>query len=246
MQPIAVFNSIQGEMFFGHVGCSFYGYFGHVVSYVIISTMALTALNRFFRVVKPQQYRRLFSTKRSIGYSIALWLFVISIISSPLVFGFGEFTFDEILAGCAFEFSSHTGRLGFYGLLNFLFGCVPMGVITVSYYKVFKSIRQHNNNMQGNNSNGSLGVEEVKLTKTVFALFIGFLFSWLPMNIFVTIRFVFDGLPAIIGRLVTWLVFLSAALNPYIYGALNPAFNKEFRKILKCQRAGQRILPSES
>ena len=206
MQPIAISNSIRGEIIFGFFGCSVYGFLGHVVSYVIVCTMALTALNRFFRVVKPQKYRRLFSTKRSIGYIAALWVFVVVVISVPLIFGFGEFGLDKVLSGCAFVFATDAGRYGFYGLLGFLFGSLPMGVIITCYYKVFKTIRQHNINLQSSQPDTvstALGVEEVKVTRTLFALFIGFMFSWVPMNIFVTVRFVFDGFPPVIGGMVT-------------------------------------------
>ena len=64
-----------GKMSLGNFGCQISGFFMHFLTYVSIATMALTAVNRYVCVLKPNVYRKAFSYNRSMLCIASLWAF---------------------------------------------------------------------------------------------------------------------------------------------------------------------------
>ena len=78
-------------------------------------------------------------------------------------------------------------------------------------------------------------MEEAKVTKTVAAVMAGFALCWLPICIMDYIDAARGGptlpLPAYLSYGL--LAYLSSAINPVIYGAMNRHFRREYKAILK-------------
>ena len=61
----------------------------------------------------------------------------------------------------------------------------------------------------------------------------GFLLCWIPIWAFVLLkRFSPETAPRIVQLTITFLLFLSSAINPFIYASRNRVFREEFRKLL--------------
>ena len=80
-----------GKMSFSKVGCQISGFFMHFLTYVSIATMALTAINRYVCVLKPNVYKKAFSYNRSMLYIACLWAFVAMVAFLPIVSGSSTF-----------------------------------------------------------------------------------------------------------------------------------------------------------
>ena len=104
--------------------------------------------------------------------------------------------------------------------------------------QVARTIRQHNADIQDSlQSGGRISVEEIKITKTLFALVLGFALCWVPsFSIVVLVRIILSYTPHGVAFVAGYLLSLSSAINPFIYGAMNRPFRREFREILRCGR----------
>ena len=69
---------------FGSVFCNFHGFFGGFVIYISPVTMGLMAFNRYMRICKSeQQYKRIFSPRKSRGLLACVWIFVPCYTAAP-------------------------------------------------------------------------------------------------------------------------------------------------------------------
>ena len=73
---------ITGKWPFGEAVCDFHAFFTLFSVYVSPTTMGLTAFNRYVRIVKPQNYPRIFTDTRSKIYIAAVWLTVAGYVSN--------------------------------------------------------------------------------------------------------------------------------------------------------------------
>ena len=59
--PLGVPVSVLSQWPFNHTTCQYQGYITIALSVASIHTMALMAVNRYYRIVKPSKYRRYFA-----------------------------------------------------------------------------------------------------------------------------------------------------------------------------------------
>ena len=82
VMPFIVGVLITGKWPFGEAVCDFHAFFTLFSVYVSPTTMGLTAFNRYVRIVKPQNYPRIFTDTRSKIYIAAVWLTVAGYVSN--------------------------------------------------------------------------------------------------------------------------------------------------------------------
>ena len=113
--PGALFWSslTTGKMSFSNFGCQISGFFMHFLTYVSIATMALTAVNRYVCVLKPNVSKHIFSYNRSMLYIASLWVFVAVIVFLPIVSGSSTFAFNPVMAACIMKFTSANAEIGY-------------------------------------------------------------------------------------------------------------------------------------
>ena len=105
---------------------------------------------------------------------------------------------------------------------------LPYFVIGFCYWKIYRVVRMHNANISWQSAN----VEHVKITKTLLVTIVGFAILWVPAHA-VFVAFLFElYVPHQLKFMVTFFVFTSSCVNPFIYGFMNRAFRHEFKKIL--------------
>ena len=223
------FSSLTaGKMSFGNFGCQISGFFLHFLTYASMSTMALTAINRFFCVLKPSVYKHAFSYHRSLVYIASLWLFVAVVVLFPVLAGWSTFSFNPIMAACIMKFVEPAVQVGYTSFIVGFFVVLCFAIITFCYLRVSRFIRQHNANTV------SLSAQEIRLTRALFVLVFTFAVLWIP--VFLAIVLMRLVLRASISRgvvlMVPYLMNLSSALNPWIYGVMCPVVRDKMKKSL--------------
>jgi hypothetical protein len=201
-------------------------------------TMALMAVNRFVRVCKPQKYNKFFNKKTSLIMIGACWIIVFT--SVPLIIQQAKLVypiFEPHKTWCGFGRSRKT--LTFKILTNLIVILdilIPLTIIIYCYFKVFKKIREHKRNIAPSSNISSLGpsVQEIKVTWTLFAVLLGYCLNWFPVLIVVVVSNLTE-VPRQAHMIVTYGMASSSAINPMIYGVMNPAFRREYKKIIKRQ-----------
>lgn len=130
---------ITGSWQFGETGCYVSGCVTPFLLCVTISTMSLTAINRYTNIAKPHLHRKIFTPKRSVLIVVYLWCIVAVAFVVPFLLGFSKVAFFPDYAICA---SDH--RLNGYILINILICVVMISLIIMPfcYYKVYRILRQ--------------------------------------------------------------------------------------------------------
>ena len=114
-------------------------------------------------------------------------------------------------------------------------------VIAFCYYKVFRKVRSHFTQIAASSlheENAKPFGEEVKLTKILFAILVGFVICWTPVF---TIEFLDTlqgeySLPRGVYLIFPFTGAASCAINPVIYGVMQKRFRDVYKKILTCKK----------
>lgn len=252
--PLTIAALISGHWIYGSAGCVIQGFFTYFLSLVSLLTMAFMAVNRFCRVVKPSLYLKIFTRKRSIIFLISLWTLLAMIVALPVFVGWAEFAFHSGYAACVLKFYKPNFTIIFLTLDTGLILIPCTATIIVCYFKVSRAVRQHNiqcvstlqraaNPRAQFLSNGT-GVEEIRVTKTLFLLVSSYAICWIPAYV---IGFLSRGNLLYISPegtlVVTYLVGLNSACNPFIYGYMNRSFRVEFWKLVPCKNTENQVVP---
>jgi len=243
VMPFGTGVLITSEWIFGSVFCQFHAFFSLFVIYVSPVTMGLTAANRYVRMCRSErQYKMLFSARKSRALLASVWTFVACYTVVPRLAGLQAFEFVPGYAQCSIAHLSESGKMIHYGIVLTLFFLTPLMTTIVSYIKVAKMIRQHNTDasstIQRRGTNASISAQEIKISKSLFAVVFAFMICWIPFWVIVVLRRfrLVAKMPRNVELLCMFLLYLSNTINPFIYAGMNPVFKREFRKILFCER----------
>ena len=252
VMPISATVLIAGNWILGGTLCQLHAFFSLFVIYVSPVTMGLTAVNRYVRMCKSdQQYKRMFSARNSRTLLACAWGFVACYAAVPRLFGLQAYEFVPGYAQCSIAHLSETGKVINYGIVLTLFFLTPLISNIFSYTKVAKMIRQHNTSAtttikrqesareRSRKWRRSKGItnHEIKLSKSLFAVVFAFMICWVPFWIIVILRRfrLVAVMPRNVELFCMFLFYLSNTINPFIYAGMNPAFRREFRKIVLCK-----------
>lgn len=222
--PLSVVLLGTSRWSFGTPACYFAAITKLSLSKTSVYTMALMALNRYYKIVKPARFQALYKKKFIIITALLAW--VIPIIISLLA----AFALDKRAkpnpgyAICILEFHQW-----FFPILSVII-YLPYFIIGFCYWKIYKLVKMHNANVSWQSSN----VEDVKVSKTLFATVIAFFSFWLPAHIIYTASILvgYFRFSMFVTLLATLLVYMTSCVNPFIYGFMNRTFKAEFKKCL--------------
>lgn len=221
------YSLATGNMVLDSFGCQMCGFFLHFLTYASMSTMALSAINRFFCVLKPHVYKSVFTYRRSLVYILSLWLFVAVVVLIPVFSGWATFAFNPLMASCIFRFADPKMEVGYTSFIVAFFVVLCLGIITFCYIRVSRFIRQHNANT------ASLPTQEIHLTKALFVLVFTFAVLWIPAFLTIVLfRLILrtSRISREMVLVVPYLMNLSSALNPWIYGVMSPLVRNKMKK----------------
>lgn len=118
---------------------------------------------------------------------------------------------------------------------NLAFGvtiAIPYVIITYCYICIYKKIRHHKNSIAANSSNiHPVGPQEIKMTWTLFAVLLGYLVTWFPVMVIGIMSSHDKSLPHHVTIVVSLCLAINGAINPMVYGVMNPAFRREYTRV---------------
>ena len=241
--PFSVASLMVGKWPFNHFICQLQGFWILLMCAVSLQTLAVTAINRYFRVVRSRAlYQKIFNMKTTKVTIAILWI-IAFFAPLPYVVAGHEFFFHTGKVFCAHNAESLYDGYGAYLVLVYV--AIPLIIITTCYTRVFIAVRKHNLNFrfrirsvertQSNVSTDScLSVEEVNVTYILLVVVIGFITCWTPVLVIDMIDFINADwkLQRQVYVSYTCFGFASTSLNPVIYGIMNRSFRAEYVRIL--------------
>ena len=226
--PFSVATLALGEWRFGKPFCGAHGFGVFTLAQISLHTMVLISVSRYFCVVRRNQFATLFSKRRTLLYITVLWCFDLTNSLPPFFFKVG-FEFQPGKAMCLYTFEAVIGYTAYMYILCFF---TPLLLLVVCYAKVFREVSRTNKvfSQENNIQNLRVNVEEAKVTKTLVTVMVGFSLCWLPVSIidFIDTARGKPTLPRQLYLLYGSSLYLSSGINPFIYGALNSTFKREY------------------
>ncbi|XP_054722681.1 histamine H2 receptor-like [Uloborus diversus] len=198
--------------------------------------ISVISFDRIVAVTRPLQYRNIITTKRIIGFCIFLFLLAMTIALPALVLEWSHFNYIEGI--CAFDFrleetknfsTSWTFISCYYipGLFMFVCNCVII-------YKANKQksawlfIRRNTTVVFQQTSSSN------KTIASVSVLVLTYCVTLAPYITAMNLAFSLDGfsIPPLLHYLLCLLVFISPAVNPFIYGIFRKDYRNAYKKIV--------------
>lgn len=251
VMPFTTSIFVHGKWMFNDATCLFLGVFVLCLVWISLHMVTLMAINRYFCVIRPSLYRKYF-TKRSTAAMIAVVSVIPFILAfSPYFSGLVTYIFRPGKAACfmTFDPERRLGKITYTFFLLMIYTILPMTLIAVCYYKVFRTVKQHaaaaKNTIRSHQS-GGLSSEEVRMTKMLLVLVVGFVICWVPV---ITVDFLnaimgTGSLPR--GAYVVYILFafFSSCINPIVCLTLNGRIRREAKKLI-CLRKLRQVAEAE-
>ena len=199
-------------------------------------------------MVKPSLYCRHFKVKSTFLSIVVITLFAALGAGLSLIAQWATFIVHYGKVICFMEFDTPQIDMGYMAFLDVFYIAVPIGIISFAYYTIFKTIKEHNREMNTTRRGAtlSINVEEVRITKALFATVLGFCLCWGPIATIDMVDSYTEHKLAILRQvfmLYTYLAFGSCSINPVIYGVTNRAFRAEFLRVLPFWRRTNEVDP---
>ncbi|KAK3705661.1 hypothetical protein QZH41_000943 [Actinostola sp. cb2023] len=245
--PMSAGALMLGEWPYNDISCTVQGFLVNFLAFVSLQIMALTAVNRFYKIKKPLRCNIIF-TYRSTVLMISAACLVSLGVSISLVFT----TTDRVFLFHPGKIICVPGNMGLYysliytTLSSLFFVVLPATVIVICYTKVFRKLRKHNQQLHrrvGQHPNAlnirresKMRRSEITISRTLFGTVLGFFVCWIPcFGIDIADVMISDNLDRRVYLVYMYLAYTSSAINPLIYGILNPSFRREFFNVLSCK-----------
>ena len=232
--PLSIVLLATSDWPFGTSACYFMAISKCSLATISVYTMVLMAVNRYYKIVKPSKYQTTFKKRFIIVTACLVWfLGILYTIFGAFFLGFNAIA-SPGFAICIIEFRPFA--IAILSVVMYL-SYFP---IIFCYWKIYRVVKMQNANVSWQSSN----VEDVKVSKTLFATVVGFVSLWMPAHSIYMAFLVDPALPREVAFFATFLIFSSSCVNPLIYGFMNRAFKNEFKKCLKC--SGMHTVGTES
>jgi len=238
--PLTLGALIVDSWPFGELVCQIQGFSIHLLVFQSLQIITLTATNRNLNVVRPWLYKRFFTKRKTLLIIIAVSLVTAVIMGTLVVSLSSRYVFHPGKAICVMTFANRKLSLRYTIIFSVFFVAFPTIVIFACYVRVLHTIRTHRREYEAtrgeHDSNSILSREEVKLSKIVLVIILGFAFCWVPCVIIDIIDTTqTKWFPRQVYMLYTFLAYTSAVLNPWIYGFMNKMVRKEIYSLLACR-----------
>ncbi|XP_071794201.1 beta-4C adrenergic receptor-like [Asterias amurensis] len=230
------------------VMCSLAGAFYYTALSCSIMNLAAIAINRYILITKSMEtYRAIYTKPKMAAMLVFTWLYPALVCCIPL-FGVGRWGYSEKFKTCSQD-SSITSSRTFSLLGSTLIYPVPLIILFVCYFKIYRHISSHLKKIKANKiemadtSSSNMNTmqrqrkppmghskRQIKITKNLFYAMCAFIICLLPFAIALVIR---NSDPV-----VPWtgmIVLCNSAVNPVIYGVKHPHFRVVFRCMLRCR-----------
>ncbi|XP_039258951.2 melatonin receptor type 1C-like [Styela clava] len=226
--------------------------FCEVVGFIVTATcacslcnLALIAANRYWAIVKSSCYRQMFSKRAGLCLAMSAWIWSIA-ITMPTVLGWGDIAYDAKSLICGWH---DAASLSYAIFLIVIAVVLPLGTIIFSYYNIFREVRSSLQDVRslGKRSISSQSSRSRSLTKernlvyTLMTTVVVFFVCWTPYAAHALVNP--SNVKPHVKKVLVWLALSNSCVNFIIYGVMNQAFKKRYKKlfnfIFQCGKCDQ-------
>ena len=191
-----------------------------------VFNLCCVSVDRFIAIRFPFRYQEIITKKRCYAVIIMVWLISLFL------------PFSRILV------VSRMNVEGLWFSLSFVFFQLPITVVTLCYFAIFKAARKQANRIKRENHPDSneknvpaRAMQNYKAIKTIGFVLGVFIVSWMPSSVLSVVDYVTVSDECVDRKLVyavwPWIVAIgltSSAINPWIYVFRNGEFREALRR----------------
>ena len=229
-------SSFANKWVGGETTLNMYGYCASTMAGISLLTVMLLAINRYFRVVRPNLYHNMYSKKSSTFMAVTPWMLTTLVINVGYHLVGVQFHISRFNPTSPMAVFPNRNASIYYNIIRGIYNIFPSLTVIICYSMIYQTIRQHNSAVAPppQEEHSSYGVEEVKMTRLLTVVVVCFYFCWIPV-------FVYSVLQStkVVGETSKYRnfhylfpAFVSSVINPIVYGVMNQAFRAEFLKII--------------
>ncbi|KAL9984969.1 hypothetical protein ACROYT_G007317 [Oculina patagonica] len=130
---------------FGKSACSVYAFFNGFLKYASILTLLFIAIHRYYRFVKPREYKETFTPGYTLIISVIIWIGSAFPAASPVIFTWAEYKFSFEYSGCLLTYKERLHRSVWNICMFVLFQGIPSFLIFNCYHLVYRAIGHRSN-----------------------------------------------------------------------------------------------------
>ena len=162
--------------------CHFQGFAIFTFGIASIFTMGLIAVSRYFGIVRPSQFKVIFTRRRTIAFIATAWSVAFVTSSPPHFFKPSGFQFHPGKVMCLYDFKSNIGYSLYLDIFNI---SGTLTVINICYTNIFRQVSRTNKVFSQQNDVERLraNIKEAKVTKSLLAVVVGFFMCWGPIGV---------------------------------------------------------------
>uniref|UniRef100_A0A8C4T082 Histamine receptor H2a n=1 Tax=Erpetoichthys calabaricus TaxID=27687 RepID=A0A8C4T082_ERPCA len=226
--PFSAVNELFLSWPFGATFCNVYTSLDVMLCTASILNLFMISLDRYYAVTAPLRYAMLVTPSR-------------------VAVNKGAGDRDTT---CMLELNKGYALLDAFGTFY-----LPLLVMCVTYYRIFKIAREQAKRINTATCSGTAGahlhshlalpsVREHKATVTLAAVMGAFIVCWFPYFTVFTYLGLQGHVDQTVYGIVLWLGYANSALNPILYAALNRDFRTAYSQLLHCRQVGPAAVPA--
>ncbi|XP_077484560.1 G-protein coupled receptor moody-like [Amblyomma americanum] len=225
--PFAASGLLRGAWTHGPLLCRLVAAGRYLNVGVSLLSITAIAVNRYVLVVRPSLYSRLYGRAGIWWMAAATWLAPCLLLAPTLAGTWGRFGPDSRSPGCSVVASGGRSPKAFLFVAAFL---VPCLAIVYCYAAIFRHARKARLQLEAHGEVASRRQDEWRITRMVLVIFLSFLACYLPITIVKVVDAEVRHPSAHLGSQL--LLYLSACINPVIYGVTNRQYRRAYAQLL--------------
>ena len=134
-------SSIVNSWTTGDIGFEIYGNIANIAGGASLLTVMLLAINRYFRVVRPELYGSIFSKKTSIIMGVTVWVVTIVVITVGLLLAGVRFQTDHLHPASPLAVLPDRKAVISLNVTRGIYIIIPSSVVFICYSKIYLAVR---------------------------------------------------------------------------------------------------------
>lgn len=241
--PFIAYVRLTGTWQLGHGICHVLSYGMFVCASATIWTMAAISMDRYI-CINMGAARRLRPVQVAL-ICLCIWLIsACCFLPVALFFHVKEISAEDKISFCTLKWPAGNIRYSeiFVALLIILDFCIPVTIIIVNYYRIFRKLlvsKKVVGAMHVDLSRGTLTSQfrrkrDVRIVKTLVLLVLFFILMWLPL--FLVVGLIYRDVLYVQNKIpsygLTWaliVAYCNPCVNPFLYGCINFEIRRNIR-----------------
>lgn len=241
--PFSIVAHFQKKWPFGMAGCEAHAFMVFLFALVSITHLAAISAGKYLTISRSLTRESYFDRRQVLLVVLACWLYSLAFSVAPLV-GWSRYGLEGTNATCSIKWdSSKPSDKAYFGAVFIACFFLPMGVITLCYYKIHKVSRRIVDNVQGQSVATSAMSRTHALVKKhrrsamyFLAIVAAFMLAWSPYAIVSLIVVLSGTIDPIATSACSVFAKTSFVVNPFLYAIFSRSFRRRLALVFPMHR----------